>query len=374
MNKEQKKINNKKYRERYKQINLEKIKNDQLSKEDRKCKRCKQILSFDKFGIMLATPSGYNYKCKVCVNEIGNTHEEKKRKAIYRKEKTAKIKAENLEKRLNNEIDTSDIYCSGCDNILSYDMFHLNITRVSGKGSLCKICKHEEVVKNYAENKEEINNKNRKRRSDAVKWLHEIKNVPCKDCGETFHPYCMDFDHLDPATKVKNVSRMILENAPKDRILKEIDKCDIICILCHNERTYDRQQKKNKEYRIKNPIQTNGSKRYYRDVEIINKAKNKPCAICNSLYIHYNMQLDHIDPSTKAEDVCQLKGRSPKKLQAEIEKCQVICALCHRIKSVFEQKFQINLENSHIVKILEIKDSDLIEEFILNIKSKLNYT
>ena len=50
----------------------------------------------------------------------------------------------------------------------------------------------------------------------------------------------MEFDHRDPATKVRSVTQMI-GNASIDRILAEVDKCDVVCSNCHRTRTYRRR-------------------------------------------------------------------------------------------------------------------------------------
>ena len=50
------------------------------------------------------------------------------------------------------------------------------------------------------------------------------------------------------------------------------------------------------------------------------------------------MQIDHIDPITKLYDVCDLKNYKEETLLAELAKCQVLCALCHRKKSILEQQ------------------------------------
>lgn len=65
-------------------------------------------------------------------------------------------------------------------------------------------------------------------------WL---KNVPCYDCGNSFPPYAMDFDHRDPMMKINDVSR--LRTASLNRLLDEITKCDIICAICHRIRTHN---------------------------------------------------------------------------------------------------------------------------------------
>ncbi len=50
----------------------------------------------------------------------------------------------------------------------------------------------------------------------------------------------MDFDHRDPGTKRQAVTRMI-GRAGTDAILKEVDKCDIVCANCHRDRTKRRR-------------------------------------------------------------------------------------------------------------------------------------
>ena len=50
------------------------------------------------------------------------------------------------------------------------------------------------------------------------------------------------------------------------------------------------------------------------------------------------MQIDHMIPANKLYNVCDLKNYKLKILHDELEKCQVICALCHRRKSILEQK------------------------------------
>jgi hypothetical protein len=72
--------------------------------------------------------------------------------------------------------------------------------------------------------------------------LDQLRSVPCSDCGGTFAQCSMDFDHRDPATKVRPVTRMI-SNARIERILAEAAKCDIVCANCHRLRTFQRREK-----------------------------------------------------------------------------------------------------------------------------------
>ena len=51
----------------------------------------------------------------------------------------------------------------------------------------------------------------------------------------------MDFDHLSD-DKVDAVSRLINQGCSWETLLKEIEKCDLICSNCHRILTFDRLQ------------------------------------------------------------------------------------------------------------------------------------
>lgn len=75
---------------------------------------------------------------------------------------------------------------------------------------------------------------NRTRMKDNYRFLSELKNIPCLDCGGTFPSECMDFDH------VRGEKKFTLRNGmtrSKQTLLEEIAKCDIVCANCHRIRT-----------------------------------------------------------------------------------------------------------------------------------------
>lgn len=73
--------------------------------------------------------------------------------------------------------------------------------------------------------------------------MDEFKRKPCADCGGTFHPFVMDFDHRDDSAKTFNVSAAIPLGLPWDRVVAEIAKCDVVCANCHRMRTLRRIEK-----------------------------------------------------------------------------------------------------------------------------------
>jgi hypothetical protein len=69
------------------------------------------------------------------------------------------------------------------------------------------------------------------------KIVIEEKSKPCMDCGRTFHPACMEFDHREPHLKDKDVSYLACSGHSVERLRKEIEKCDLVCAICHRMRS-----------------------------------------------------------------------------------------------------------------------------------------
>lgn len=67
--------------------------------------------------------------------------------------------------------------------------------------------------------------------------------------------------------------------------------------------------------------------------DIIAWYKDQPCTDCKRRYPPYVMDFDHRDGNTKVNNVAGMRGWPLKKLVAEIEKCDVVCSNCHRIRT-----------------------------------------
>jgi hypothetical protein len=77
------------------------------------------------------------------------------------------------------------------------------------------------------------------RRKELRKWYDGLKDRPCTDCGGSFHPAAMHWDHLPGFEKVANLSRL-KHLGSKRKILEEIKKCELVCANCHAVRTFER--------------------------------------------------------------------------------------------------------------------------------------
>ena len=78
------------------------------------------------------------------------------------------------------------------------------------------------------------------------------------------------------------------------------------------------------------------AERVERNRSMVREAKSKPCADCARCYPHYVMDFDHRPGEKKCFNLANAMGQtriSAKRLQAEIDKCDVVCANCHRIRT-----------------------------------------
>ena len=61
-------------------------------------------------------------------------------------------------------------------------------------------------------------------------------------------------------------------------------------------------------------------------------AKCKPCMDCGERFPAYVMDLHHRDPSQKDFALSHHRGASIERIRDEIDKCDLLCANCHRMR------------------------------------------
>lgn len=82
----------------------------------------------------------------------------------------------------------------------------------------------------------ERNKSGRDKKKDYIKNYKEERG--CSRCGEKHHA-CLQFHHRNPEEKEDAVANLMTRNLSLDKIIKEMEKCDVICANCHIKLHYD---------------------------------------------------------------------------------------------------------------------------------------
>jgi len=102
---------------------------------------------------------------------------------------------------------------------------------------MCKKHHRDYTRAHYAANKQYYVDKAARHNAAAAKLVREAKSVSCMDCGNTYPYYVMDFDHRENKEFTLGGSG---SKSGRQKILAEIEKCDVVCSNCHRIRTATR--------------------------------------------------------------------------------------------------------------------------------------
>lgn len=121
--------------------------------------------------------------------------------------------------------------------------FTKNRSKKDGLHGSCRLCKNNHQKSWYrgasSEQKERVYKRNKSLRIDYAKKLFEyLKKNPCVMCGES-NPIVLEFDHL--RDKTSEISTMVRCSYSWERILEEIEKCQVLCANCHRIKTAHQQ-------------------------------------------------------------------------------------------------------------------------------------
>jgi hypothetical protein len=109
------------------------------------------------------------------------------------------------------------------------DCYNLSKRSKDGLHTYCRECNRLYGRENYQNNKERYFTvaKSRDKKLDLL--INNVKNRPCMDCGILYPHYVMDFDHRESMEKVFNISTMRRRRMGFDKIILEMEKCDVVC-------------------------------------------------------------------------------------------------------------------------------------------------
>ena len=79
----------------------------------------------------------------------------------------------------------------------------------------------------------------KERKENIRAFIDDYKsNLKCEECSED-HSSVLDFHHNDPSEKEIGISEVYKQGWGQERILKEIEKCIVLCSNCHRKLHYN---------------------------------------------------------------------------------------------------------------------------------------
>ncbi len=123
----------------------------------------------------------------------------------------------------------------GVSRLISFSMKLINI-EIEKCDVVCRNCHKDRTFKNpkYSHISTTTNPLVIEKR-DLVK---KLKLNPCVDCNKVYDYWIMEFDHL--SNKMHGINKLVCSNMSMNTLIKELEKCELVCGNCHAIRTHNR--------------------------------------------------------------------------------------------------------------------------------------
>jgi hypothetical protein len=142
----------------------------------------------------------------------------------------------------------------------------------------------------------------------------------CVDCGYSRCSAALEFHHRDATTKEFGVGRF---NGSLERLLVEVAKCELLCANCH------RQRHARADANLVDMKATALSRRRTKMRAVSCFGGN--CYGCDLAFTPQVFEFHHLDARDKDFGIATEGITRPwEKIVAELEKCVMLCANCHR--------------------------------------------
>lgn len=174
----------------------------------------------------------------------------------------------------------------------------------------------EQARRRISATKNRYQKRRRKRRKTD---LIEARGGRCRDCGYSACVSALEFHHRDASSKRFAVGNF---TGSLRRLLEEVEGCDLLCANCHRTR-----HARERAVRPGHPVVEHRRRRKRRAVVYMGRS----CVACGRDGVAAIFEFHHLDPAQKEFGITQ-DGipHSWEKTIAELAKCVMLCANCHR--------------------------------------------
>ena len=214
--------------------------------------------------------------------------------------------------------------CPRCSRTLPLSAFN---RRGKGHQGWCRECFRSYFRQRGRLHRDQSTAAKRRRRALGLGFLDSyLQSSRCADCGHS-DPDVLEFDHV--GFKRGDVGVLAGNGASIRALRAEIAECEVVCVNCHRRRTSRREGswRANPDDLIGLALLTAHERRNVLYVRNILRASE--CVDCGDSDPAV-LEFDHV--GEKAGNVGQMArtGCSFERLRAEVSRCEVRCANCHR--------------------------------------------
>jgi hypothetical protein len=129
--------------------------------------------------------------------------------------------------------------CVSCKQVKPISEYNYKHRLIGKLHTHCRECQKGYKRKHYETHKEAYIAKAARQKEEAVKRNHQLvaeylRMHPCVDCGEA-DIIVLEFDHR--SSKDRPIARLVQSGLSWQKILSEIEKCDVRCANCHRRKT-----------------------------------------------------------------------------------------------------------------------------------------
>lgn len=160
-----------------------------------------------------------------------------------------------------------------------------------------------------------LRERRRRRKEDLV----SLRGGECADCGYSRCVAALDFHHRDPKTKNFELGAF---SGSIDRLRAEVEKCDLLCAVCHRIRHALEDEKVSV-----GPVTRHRRRRKLRAIALM----GSKCFGCGRTGPAAIFEFHHLNPAEKMFGIAT--DGIPRRWEvtvAELAKCVMLCANCHR--------------------------------------------
>jgi hypothetical protein len=127
--------------------------------------------------------------------------------------------------------------CTICKELKAEFEFNKKPSNKDGLQTKCRLCSSSLAKSRYYANAEAERDRVQKRKDELTERFQEYKTgLKCQNpkCHES-DPCCLEFHHLNPNTKDFDLASAARQGYSWDRLMKEVDKCAVLCSNCHRK-------------------------------------------------------------------------------------------------------------------------------------------